>query len=61
MRDIKRIKPFMEKLTQLWESYPDMKFEQIIYILAEKIDCRDIFFPEEDKWIKAIDEELYRR
>lgn len=56
MRDKKRIKPFMEKVQKFWESNPDLRFGQIIYILAESLDYvpRDIFFPEEEEWERAI-------
>ncbi len=56
MRDKKRIKPIMEKLTKFWEVNPDLRFGQVIYILAEKLNVIDIFFPEDDKWSKALDE-----
>jgi hypothetical protein len=56
MRDKARIKPFMEKLTQFWEAHRDLRFGQIIYMLADKMEVQDIFSPEEDKWMKALDE-----
>lgn len=54
MRDKNRIKPFLENLEELWLRYPDYRFGQLIYLLADKIE-QDIFFPEEDKWINTID------
>jgi len=33
---------------------PDLRFGQIIYILADEIG-RDIFFPEEKEWEEKID------
>lgn len=56
MRDKKRIRPFMEKLTEFWEANQDLRFGQIIYMLAEKLKVNDIFFPEEDRWMKALDD-----
>jgi len=53
MRDKNRIKPFLAEFEKLWEVYPDFRFGQLIYLLAEKLDC-DIFFPEEDRWLEAI-------
>lgn len=53
MRDKERIKPFLAELEKLWEVYPDFRFGQLIYLLAEKLGC-DIFFPEEDTWLEAI-------
>jgi len=54
MRDKSRIRPFLLELETTWESVPDMRFGQLIYILAEYIDCGDIFFPEDDKWLEAM-------
>lgn len=56
MRDKARIRPIMEKLTQYWETHYDLRLGQVVYILAEKLDVPDIFFPEDDKWEKALDE-----
>jgi hypothetical protein len=56
MRDKARIKPFMKKFTQYWEANPDLRFGQLIYIIADKLDVPDIFFPEDDKWEKVLDE-----
>lgn len=53
MRDKNRIKPFLNKLEKLWLKYPDYRFGQIIYLLADEIE-RDIFFPEEKEWEEAI-------
>ena len=61
MRDIKRIKPFLKKFQQLWEVYPDRRFGQLVYFLAEKLNYDDIFFPEESHWIEAIDKVLNER
>jgi len=53
MRNKYRIKPFLSELENIWEANPDLRFGQLISILAGKID-RDIFFPEEDEWLEAI-------
>ena len=53
MRSKDRIKPFLNELQKFWEENQDLRFGQIIYILADQIG-RDIFFPEEDEWLKAI-------
>lgn len=54
MRDKKRIEPFLIELQYLWELNPDLRFGQLIYLLAEYAECGDIFFPEEDVWLEAI-------
>ena len=61
MRDIKRIEPFLKKFRELWKLYPDMRFSQMIYLIAEEMKVNDIFYSEEDKWIKAIDNLIERR
>ena len=55
MRDPDRIKPFMNELCKLWKKYPDYRFGQLIYMVVGKMQCGDIFFPEDDKWIAAIE------
>jgi len=54
MRNKDRIKPFLQKVEELWLQYPDLRFGQIIYMIADKIG-RDIFFPEEKEWELIID------
>jgi len=49
MRDKNRIKPFLQKVEEIWLKYPDLRFGQIIYMLADEIG-RDIFFSEEKEW-----------
>lgn len=53
MRDINRIDPFLAELGNMWKEMPDLRFGQIIYILADKLG-RDIFFPEESEWLNEI-------
>lgn len=52
MRDKNRIKPFMEKLTELWEELPDYRFFQLINLLT---DGQDLFYQEDDKSLKDIE------
>lgn len=55
MRDINRIKPFLNKIEEFWKNeFPDLRFGQVIYIIAEELKHDDIFFPEEDEWLEAI-------
>lgn len=54
MRDINRIRPLLDKLETLWKQYPDMRFGQLIYMLAHRHNVNDIFFPEDDKWEEII-------
>ena len=53
MRDVNRIKPFLNEVEKLWTLCPDLRFGQLIYMIASKMD-KDSFIPEEDEWIKHI-------
>lgn len=55
MRDIKRIDPFLKKLQELWEIFPDYRFGQIIYMLATEMGGHDINYQEEGEWLEAIE------
>ena len=60
MRRVDRIDPFLEELGKVWKKNPDLRFGQLIYVLADKMNQHDIFFPEEDEWlegVKLLDEE----
>ena len=54
MRDSSRIEPFLQKLGELWHCLPDYRFGQLICRLAGELG-QDIFFPEENEWLRAID------
>ena len=59
MRNPNRIEPFLEKFKELWLKHPDLRFGQLVYILQKKqhkTDVGDIFFPEDDVWLKCIEE-----
>lgn len=60
MRDINRIEPFLQKFKELWERSPDLRFGQLVYNLAQEMECIDIFFPEEDEWEIAIQAKIDR-
>ena len=55
MRDKKRIKPFCDKLAEIWESKcPDWRFGQfMVNVLGSQ--TRDPFFPEDDEMIELIE------
>lgn len=53
MRDIDRIKPFMEELTKLWERVPDQRFGQLI---SNVLRNRDPFYIEDDAAMKCFKE-----
>lgn len=56
MRDVKRIKPFMEKLGDIWErEVPDWRFGQLMVNVLNSFD-RDPFFIEEDEMLKKFED-----
>lgn len=57
MRDKKRIKEFCNKLAELWEQVPDMRFFQLVTnIMGDK----DFFYMEDDYAIAAIEQYIER-
>ena len=57
MRDINRIKPFLEKFSMLWLEHPQYRFGQLVYNLGRDLN-RDIFNVEEDEWLQIIQKEI---
>lgn len=64
MRDPKRIHLFIEKFEACWKMYPDLRFWQIIGMIAESNTEQrmiDPFFWEETDWLQGMDSILSRR
>lgn len=57
MRNPERIKPFLKEFEELWLENSDLRFGQLVFILADKMG-RDMFFPEEEEWSKYIKESM---
>lgn len=57
MRDPKRIRKFMERLTQVWESVPDWRFGQLIenIIRGNGISFMKLFYMEDEEFLKLLD------
>ena len=53
MRDKNRIRPFLNKLEELWLQYPDYRFGQIFNLLHRNVSA-DPFYLEENEWLKVI-------
>ncbi len=51
MRDIKRIKPFLEEIEKLWEKVPDWRFGQLIMNVLGTCK-KDPFFYEDDEMLE---------
>jgi uncharacterized protein YihD (DUF1040 family) len=58
MRDPKRIDKIIDSLEELWLKNPDLRFGQLIYNLSKQGNIDDIFNPEDDVWLYAINKEL---
>lgn len=53
VRDVKRIKPFLEKIGEIWErECPDWRFGQLIYNFLHE----DPFYWEEDEFLRKLEE-----
>jgi hypothetical protein len=55
MRDIKRIRPFCERLAAAWERFPDLRFGQFIFNVYSRHASGDPFFVEDDETIQMIE------
>lgn len=61
MRGKDRIEPFLDKFPTLWLKYPDLRFGQLVTILANIMDGDDdIFNPEEYQWSESINKYVER-
>lgn len=53
MRNPERIDPLLAKLGEAWKKYPDQRFGQFMANFFGTCK-RDVFFPEDDVWMVAI-------
>lgn len=60
MRDINRIKPFLDKFEELWSSHEhvDFRFGQLIEILYRKSNHIELFSIEDDVMLKIIEKAI---
>lgn len=54
MRDIKRIEPFMNELTEIWRTVPDWRFGQLIENFKRIAKVEDLFYIEDDKMLEVL-------
>lgn len=54
MRDINRIEPFMNELTEIWYTVPDWRFGHLIenFKTCEQID--DLFYMEDSEMLEKL-------
>lgn len=55
MRDVKRIRPLMERLISAWEQHPDLRLGQMIVFAAPD---QEPFYIEDEQIIAAIERML---
>lgn len=55
MRDPKRIKPLLAEIEKQWERFPDWRFGQLIENIKRFYDINDLFYIEDDKMLKLIE------
>ena len=62
MRDPARIQKVMRHLTMLWETFPDMRFFQLMFWFEnrakEQFDLDDVFYLEDDQ-IQLVIDKIY--
>ncbi len=59
MRSNTRIAPIIQKFSQLWYQFPDLRYGQIVAVIEDECrrrGCRDSFYVEDDKISEIIDE-----
>ena len=55
MRDVKRIKPLLDKLEKAWLIVPDWRLGQLVSNL-KGTGVQDVFFPSDEDWDEMIDD-----
>jgi hypothetical protein len=59
MRDPARIDPLLDKLREAWIKEPDLRLAQLIVIAVKpKTPCPDVFYTEDDKLLKGLEDYL---
>lgn len=53
MRDLKRIDTFCDELKVLWKKVPNWRFGQLICNLQRYVQ-RDLYFPEDEEFLKLL-------
>ena len=53
MRDPKRIRPFLDKLAEAWEKYPDLRFGQLVMDIVP--DSDRLWNCEEGEFLRRLD------
>ena len=54
MRDINRIEPFMNELTEIWYTVPDWRCGQLIENFKKFAEVEDLFYIEDDKMLEVL-------
>ena len=62
MRDKDRIKPFCDKLAELWARYPDLRFGQLMWNVLRYLEQqrRNPFYMEDEEMLKELEHHLRR-
>lgn len=54
MRDIKRLAPILNELTEIWYTVPDWRFGQLIENFKRFTEVEDLFYVEDDKMLEVL-------
>ena len=52
MRDVNRIRPFLEAVAEVWEKHPDLRFGQLVCDVVTNETMR--FYMEDDEMLEAF-------
>jgi hypothetical protein len=58
MRDPARIEQILNRIRTIWTEYPDCRFGQLLYYLFDDYFGKDLFFVEDDDFIKTLDSKI---
>jgi uncharacterized protein YihD (DUF1040 family) len=61
MRDVNRIKPFCDELSELWAKHPDLRLGQIMSNIARYTQMekrRDMCYFEDEELLQVLREQL---
>lgn len=57
-RDPNRIKPFLSKIEEAWQRYPDLRFGQLVEIIWAAQNRHALFYIEDKDFLNALDKRM---
>jgi hypothetical protein len=59
MRDPKRIPEFLGRIRRLWETYPDLRFGQLLLNVINADNITSFYYMEDNKLIEILEKEYF--